>query len=108
MVSIAWIAHTPEWRSPGPRAITSTATRACGREGFILTRKRWPGPLCQEIEARREAVRFLYSTPDAKAAEKTLRCYHVGWVYFGWLERQTYPAAGLRKFDEARDLFQLA
>jgi len=29
-------------------------------------------------------------------------------VYVGWLERKTYPAEGLRKFDRATDLFERA
>lgn len=61
-----------------------------------------------EVVERREAVRRIYSAADAGAVERTLRQYHVGYVYVGWLERKTYPAAGLRKFDAAKDLFEVA
>ncbi|HEU5250313.1 MAG TPA: DUF2298 domain-containing protein, partial [Thermoanaerobaculia bacterium] len=61
-----------------------------------------------EVVERREAVRRIYSASDAAGVERLLRRYHVGYVYVGWLERKTYPPAGLRKFDTARDLFELA
>jgi sugar lactone lactonase YvrE len=61
-----------------------------------------------EIIERREAIRRIYSATDAAAVERLLRRFHVGWVYVGWLERKTYPPAGLRKFDAAKDLFELA
>jgi YYY domain-containing protein len=60
-----------------------------------------------EVVARREAVQRIYSARDASAIERLLRRYHVGYVYVGWLERKTYPADGLRKFDRAKDLFEL-
>jgi DNA-binding beta-propeller fold protein YncE len=31
----------------------------------------------------------------------------VGYVYIGWLEHETYPAAGLRKFTSSPELFEL-
>jgi YYY domain-containing protein len=61
-----------------------------------------------EIIERREAIRRIYSAADAAAVERALRRYHVGYVYVGWLEKKTYPPAGLRKFDAAKDLFELA
>ena len=61
-----------------------------------------------EVVERREAVERIYSATDAAAIERLLRRYHVGYVYVGWLERKTYPAAGLRKFDVAKDVFELA
>jgi len=60
-----------------------------------------------EVIERREAVRRIYSAADAEPVERALRQYHVGYVYVGWLERKTYPPAGLRKFDAAKDLFEL-
>ena len=60
-----------------------------------------------EVVERREAVERIYSAADAAAIERLLRRYHVGYVYVGWLERRTYPAEGLRKFDSARNLFEL-
>jgi YYY domain-containing protein len=61
-----------------------------------------------DVIERREAIRRIYSANDAAAVERLLRRYHVGYVYVGWLERKTYPALGLRKFDSAKDLFELA
>jgi YYY domain-containing protein len=60
-----------------------------------------------EVEARRRAVETIYSTPDLARAEALLKRYRVGYVYVGWLERKTYPSAGLQKFKGSPD-FQLA
>ncbi len=61
-----------------------------------------------EVVERREAVERIYSSREAAPIEHLLRRYHVGYVYVGWLERKTYPAEGLRKFDRATDLFERA
>jgi YYY domain-containing protein len=61
-----------------------------------------------EVIERREAIQRIYSATDAASVERLLRRYHVGYVYVGWLERKTYPPPGLRKFDVAKDLFELA
>ncbi|MFY9552390.1 MAG: DUF2298 domain-containing protein, partial [Thermoanaerobaculia bacterium] len=58
-----------------------------------------------EIQARKDAVRRIYEATDAAHVEPILRRYHVAYVYDGWLERQTYSPAGLRKFAEAKNLF---
>jgi DNA-binding beta-propeller fold protein YncE len=62
----------------------------------------------EEIDARREAVPQIYSSKTVAPAEALLRRYHVGYVYVGWLERQTYPSEGLRKFDTEKGLFEVA
>jgi YYY domain-containing protein len=59
-----------------------------------------------EIEARRQAVKAIYTNPDAARVEPLLTRYRVGYVYVGWLEKKTYPAAGLQKFKTDRDRFQ--
>ena len=59
-----------------------------------------------EIEARRQAVRSIYANPVAARIEPLLKRYRVGYVYVGWLERKTYPQAGLQKFRTDRELFQ--
>ncbi len=61
-----------------------------------------------EIEKRRQAVRAIYSNPRGAAILPLLRAYRVGYVYVGWLERQTYPSAGLQKFRADKDLFEVA
>lgn len=62
----------------------------------------------EEIAARRSAVLAIYSNPNADEIEGLLRRHHVGYVYVGRLERKTYPAKGLAKFDTSRELFQVA
>ena len=62
----------------------------------------------EEVDARREAVSLIYSSKTTAPAENLLRRYHVGYVYVGWLERQTYPGEGLRKFDAEKALFEVA
>jgi YYY domain-containing protein len=59
-----------------------------------------------EIEARRQAVQSIYTNPDAARVEPLLRRYRVGYVYVGWLERKTYPPAGLQKFRTDKSLFE--
>jgi sugar lactone lactonase YvrE len=49
----------------------------------------------------------MYSNPDAGRIESYLRKYRVGYVYVGWLEKKTYPAAGLRKFKTDRERFEI-
>ncbi|HEV8118380.1 MAG TPA: DUF2298 domain-containing protein, partial [Thermoanaerobaculia bacterium] len=60
-----------------------------------------------EVEARRTAVKQIYTSLDADSIAPLLRRYHVGYVYVGWLERQTYGAAGLRKFESTPSLFRV-
>src|SRR5262249_28919969 len=62
----------------------------------------------KEIEERKKAVEQIYAAPGLGAADSLLRRYHVGYVYVGWLEKKTYPAAGLKKFDSAKGLLEPA
>lgn len=59
-----------------------------------------------EIEARRGAVKAIYTNPESARVAPLLRRYGVGYVYVGWLEKKTYPAAGLQKFKTDKDFFQ--
>ncbi|HVQ53843.1 MAG TPA: SMP-30/gluconolactonase/LRE family protein, partial [Thermoanaerobaculia bacterium] len=61
-----------------------------------------------EIETRRLAVKAIYSETDASRVAPFLKRYGVGYVYVGWLERKTYPVAGLQKFRTEKTLFELA
>jgi YYY domain-containing protein len=61
----------------------------------------------REVEERRTAVRRIYASPSADSILPLLHRYRVGYVYVGWLERETYPLAGLAKFDGSKD-FRLA
>ncbi|HSS45438.1 MAG TPA: DUF2298 domain-containing protein, partial [Thermoanaerobaculia bacterium] len=58
-----------------------------------------------EVVSRRQAIQEIYSGTELEKTKHLLRHYHVGYVYLGWLERQTYSGAGLRKFETAKDLF---
>ena len=60
-----------------------------------------------EVDARRAAVKQIYTNPDAESIAPLLRKYHVGYVYVGWLERQTYGGPGLRKFESTPSLFRV-
>ncbi|HEY7368750.1 MAG TPA: DUF2298 domain-containing protein, partial [Thermoanaerobaculia bacterium] len=57
----------------------------------------------QEVIERRDAIRKIYSTPTAEPILPLLRRYRVGYVYVGWLERDSYPAPGLAKFETSPD-----
>jgi YYY domain-containing protein len=59
-----------------------------------------------EIEARRLAVRAIYSETDAPRVTPLLKRYGVGYIYVGWLERKTYPVAGLQKFRTDNAVFE--
>jgi YYY domain-containing protein len=61
-----------------------------------------------EVETRRADIERIFSSSDTRGVSETLRKYHVGYVYVGALERQTYPTEGLRKFSSGTDLFQIA
>jgi YYY domain-containing protein len=62
----------------------------------------------EQVVERREAIRQIYSSPNAEAVMESVRRYHVAYVYVGWLERKVYPAEGLRKFDTAKKFFTIA
>jgi YYY domain-containing protein len=52
-----------------------------------------------ELQRRKDAVRTIYSTTDAEQAHTLLRENRIALVVIGPLEHQTYPMAGLAKFD---------
>lgn len=59
-----------------------------------------------ELRIRREEVKSIYETEDPQKANYLLRKYGVRYVVVGELERSTYAAVGLKKFEEARDCFR--
>jgi sugar lactone lactonase YvrE len=61
-----------------------------------------------EVVARRLAVQEIYSSTDLARVGELLRKYHVGYVYVGWLEKQTYAGPGLTKFESSPALFKVA
>jgi DNA-binding beta-propeller fold protein YncE len=52
-----------------------------------------------DVETRAAEVEELYNTTNLDRAEQLLRKYHIDFVFIGELERRTYGAAGLEKFD---------
>ena len=65
----------------------------------------WPGHELQwrggftEAGNREEQVRALYSSRTWEDAQQILSAHDIRYVYVGSLERNTFPAAGLQKFD---------
>jgi YYY domain-containing protein len=57
-----------------------------------------------EIDGRAGDIRTIYQTNDVAEAERLLRRYHVDFVVVGRLERQTYGADGLDKFEHFAQL----
>jgi uncharacterized membrane protein len=65
----------------------------------------WPGHEAQwrgsyaPVEGRQDDVDRLYSTESQTEAAAIVEKYNVDYIYVGELERETYPAAALQKFD---------
>lgn len=51
------------------------------------------------LQQRKTDVRSLYTITDLAQAQALIRQYGVGYIYVGPVERATYPAAGIAKFD---------
>jgi len=51
------------------------------------------------LNQRKLDVGTLYKTTDLAQAQALIRQYSVGYIYVGPVERATYPAAGIAKFD---------
>jgi DNA-binding beta-propeller fold protein YncE len=58
------------------------------------------GRSADRIARRRADIRELYTTTDWRRAAALLARYRIDLVFVGPLERRTYPAAGLRKFEQ--------
>ena len=96
-------AHGPSYQEFGRISMYTGLPTVLGWDYHVKQR----GNAEDEIASRRAAVDAIYTVPSAEAAEGLLRRYHVGYVYVGWLERKTYPAAGLAKFAAAPETFPL-
>jgi YYY domain-containing protein len=72
---LGWVGHEQQWRGGDPTAAAE------------LT------PRCADVTT-------IYSTTDLATAQQLLEKYGVRYVYVGGLERATYPAAGLAKFEQ--------
>jgi YYY domain-containing protein len=53
----------------------------------------------EAIAARRDDIRQLFETTDLDVASRLLEKYRIDVIFVGELERETYGAAGLRKFE---------
>ena len=60
----------------------------------------------QAIDRRIADVAAMYSAPSLQDAMPLLHQYHVRYVYVGGLEQETYPAAGLAKFNQLPRVYQ--
>ncbi len=89
-------AQGPPYQEFGRISMLTGLPTVLGWEHHVFQR----GNSRPEIETRREAVSRIYSSPDLRVALPLLRRYHVGYVWVGGLERETYPAEGLQKFGE--------
>jgi len=65
------------------------------------------GNTASDVQARQDDIRTIYEATDAAAIDQLLRRYRIAYVYDGWLERKVYSAAGLRKFGNTPNIFQL-
>jgi uncharacterized membrane protein len=59
--------------------------------------EQWRGST-EPFEGRWDDVEQAYNTTSVTEARTILDKYDVEYVYIGWLERETYDAAGLAKF----------
>lgn len=59
-----------------------------------------------ELRRRQTDIRQIYSTNESAVAFELLHRYSVEYIVVGLLERETYPAEGLRKFEQHSDLFE--
>ena len=64
--------------------------------------RQWRGSYAP-FEGRQEDVERLYSTVVPAEAWRIIRAYGIDYVYVGTLERQTYGAAAIEKFDGMLD-----
>jgi YYY domain-containing protein len=60
-----------------------------------------------DIEKRYNDVVTIYKTKDINKAYSLLNKYKVDYIYAGWLEVEEFGTAGLKKFERAKDKFEL-
>ena len=59
----------------------------------------------EDLVNRKQSIRQLYSTTDLSFAKNLLLQHRIDLVVVSLLERQTYPATGLSKFETNPDVF---
>jgi sugar lactone lactonase YvrE len=88
-------AHGPSYQRFARVAMNTGLPTPLGWEYHLVQQGRSP----ERIAERREDLAALLSTSDTAVAARLLTKYHIDLVFVGPLERQTYPARGLAKFD---------
>ena len=64
----------------------------------------WRGGGDDSFGERQNDVAAIYSTEDIEEARNLLAKYNVNYVYAGPRETATYPAQGLKKFEDFMDV----
>lgn len=84
----------------------SEATGLPAIVGWAGHEDQWRGGTMKARAGRVEDIETLYRSTDAQQMAQILRKYGVTYVYVGDLERNTYGAAGLAKFESMPVAFQ--
>lgn len=61
----------------------------------------------KEVQTRETDINSIYNSPDLELSLRLLKKYNIRYVVVGKLERQTYVASGLDKFDSQSEHFKL-
>ncbi len=88
--------------SYGPAARVAAWTGLTTPIGWPGHESQWrckPGDACQVLDGRYDDMERLYRTTDEKEARAILDKYGVTFVFVGSVEKESYPAEGLAKFD---------
>ncbi|NTU85272.1 MAG: hypothetical protein HGA45_38945, partial [Chloroflexales bacterium] len=91
-------AHLPSYQWAGRVATYTGLPTLLGWEWHQVQQRNAVGA-GPTIASRQQTVAAVYNTPDAATALEQLRLYGVQYVYVGGVERATYEAAGLAKFE---------
>jgi len=89
----------------------SSAARISGATGIPAVlgwgghEDQWRGGTMKARAGRFEDVNALYQSTDVNTVEAIVKKYGIDYIYVGPLERQTYPEAGLAKFQSNPQAF---
>jgi uncharacterized membrane protein len=87
-------AHGPSYREYTRVAMNTGLPTVLGWDYHVTQR----GTPIEDVHARMNAIREIYTTSNLEVARRLLRKYRVSYIVIGDLERQTYPGPGLQKF----------
>jgi DNA-binding beta-propeller fold protein YncE len=88
-------AHGPSYAQFSRVSMNTGLPTIVGWEYHLLQQSRSR----DDVDTRAAEVEELYNTTDLARAEALLRKYHIDLIYVGPVERHTYKATGLAKFD---------